>query len=264
MDGHLGNPELLKPKESTRRIGRQVHLVAECASTNDLALNGGAEASDGDLYFTEYQTAGRGRLGRTWRGPRGASVLCSVRLVEAYDPARWVRLSLAAGIAVQEAIRQSASVSAWLKWPNDVMIGDRKVAGVLIETRPLADATHLVAVGVGINCLQHRGHFEPEPGDSATSLEIESEAAIDRRDVARHLIASLDCWLDRRRLEDPELLKEEWCRRSRTIGSRVRLRSGDREYAGHVLDLDPDGGILVALDEGGQRLFCPLTTSTLA
>ena len=151
MDAELGNPEFLKPKESTRRIGRHVQLIAECASTNDLALNGGAGASDGDVYFAEFQTAGRGRLGRTWRGPRGASLLCSVRLVEAYDRARWVRLSLAAGIAVQEAIRQSASVSAWLKWPNDVMIGDRKVAGILIETRPLRDSTHLVesrAVGI--------------------------------------------------------------------------------------------------------------------
>jgi BirA family biotin operon repressor/biotin-[acetyl-CoA-carboxylase] ligase len=177
--------------------------------------------------------------------------------------ARWVHLSLAAGIAVHDAVRQASAVSAMLRWPNDLMVGDRKLAGILIEARPHRADLHVAAVGVGINCLQHRGHFPPELRDRATSLDLESREPIDRREVVRRLIAALDYWLDPAVLVAPQRLKDEWCGRSRLIGSRVRLREQERVYEGIAVDLDPNAGILVALDEGGQRLFCPLTTSSL-
>ncbi|UCG32407.1 MAG: biotin--[acetyl-CoA-carboxylase] ligase [Phycisphaerales bacterium] len=238
-------------------------MVSECTSTNDLALQGSGEGGDGEVFLAERQTAGRGRLGRRWEAPRASSVLCSVRLLEKYSVARWVHLSLAAGIAVHDAVRQAAAVSATLRWPNDLMVGDRKLAGILIEARPHRANLHVAAVGVGINCLQHRGHFPPELRGRATSLDMESSQPIDRREVVRCLIAALDHWLDPEVLTDPQRLKDEWCGRSRLIGLRVRLRERDRVYEGIVVDLDPNAGILVALDEGVQRLFCPLTTSSL-
>jgi len=118
-------------------------------------------------------------------------------------------------------------------------------------------------VGIGINCLQHPAHFGPDISAQATSLDMESAEPIDRRRLARSLVASLDHWFAPDRLDEPGVLKDAWCRLSRTIGSRIRLRSEGREYAGHVLDLDPNAGILVSLDVGTQKLFCPLTTSTI-
>jgi BirA family biotin operon repressor/biotin-[acetyl-CoA-carboxylase] ligase len=174
-----------------------------------------------------------------------------------------VHLSLAAGIAVHEAVRQASAVSATLRWPNDLMVADRKLAGILIEAKPHREGLHIAAVGVGINCLQHRGHFPPELQGRATSLDLESGEPIDRREVVRCLVAALDRWLDPEALTDAHRLKDEWCGRSRSIGARVRLREHDHVYEGIVVDLDPDAGILVALDEGVQRLFCPLTTSSL-
>lgn len=259
----LGPAEELKPPFPTKRVGRRIVVVSECTSTNDLALQRPEQGGDGEVFLAERQTAGRGRLGRRWEAPRASSVLCSVRLLEKYSVARWVRLSLAAGIAVHDAVRQASAVSPTLKWPNDLMVGDRKLAGILIEAKPHRAGLHIAAVGLGINCLQHRGHFPPELRDRATSLDLESQEPIDRREVVRCLIAALDQWLDADALADPQRLKDEWCGRSRLIGCRVRLRAQDRVYEGIVVDLDPDAGILVALDEGVQKLFCPLTTSSL-
>ena len=259
----LGHPEELKPPRPTKRVGRRIVTLAECTSTNDLALAELDRTRDGDVFLAEYQTAGRGRLGNRWEAPRAGSILLSVRLVEQYSTARWARLSLAAGIAVHDAVRRAAGVLATLKWPNDVLVGAKKLAGILIEAKPHQGDTHLAAVGIGINCLQHRGHFPPELRDRATSLDLESDQPVDRREVVRCLIAALDRWLDPQALAEPQRLKDEWCRRSRLIGSRLRLRESNKIYSGIVVDLDPDAGILVALDEGAQRLFCPLTTATL-
>ena len=263
MDLPLARVDELKPPWPTTRIGRRIVVVAECSSTNDLALAESDQARDGDVFLAEYQSAGRGRLGTRWVAPRAGSVLCSVRLIEQYSAARWARLSLAAGIAVHDAIKIAAGLVTDLKWPNDVLVGARKLAGVLIETRPCRGEIHLAAVGIGINCLQHRRHFPPELRERATSLDLETDHPVDRREVVRHLIAALDRWLAPATLAEPQRLKDEWCHRSRLIGSRVRLRESGRFYSGVVVDLDPDAGILVALDEGAQRLFCPLTTSTL-
>jgi len=259
----LGRPEELKPPQPTKRVGRRIIIRDQCSSTNDLALAELGEAGDGYVFLAEYQSAGRGRLGRRWLAPRAGAILLSVRILERYSPARWARLSLAAGIAVHDAVRQAANVTATLEWPNDVLVGPKKLAGVLIEAKPYDADTHVAAVGIGVNCLQHRGHFPPEWRDQATSLDLESDQPIDRREVVRCLIAALDHWLAPLALAKPQHLKDEWCRRSRLIGSRLRLREANQVYRGVVVDLDPDAGILVTLDEGGQRLFCPLTTSTL-
>ncbi len=256
----LGSAEQLLPNEPLRRLGRRVVVVPDAVSTNDLALGETAPDSDGFVYLAEMQTAGRGRLGTDWHAPRGASVLCSVRLVESGAAPRCVRMSLAAGIAVHEAILRATDVRPTLKWPNDVLVGQRKLAGVLIETRLLDGERHAVAVGVGINCLQHEGHFPPELRDRATSLDIESGAAINRRRVVRELLRELDEWLAAEHLDQGEVLRHEWMARGMAFGTHVALLNAGRVYHGTMLDLDADAGLLVSLEGGGRRWFCPLTT----
>ena len=261
MSGLLGPAEGLLPEHPLCRVGTRIHVVRQTTSTNDLALheNDGADDGDGYVYLAEKQTAGRGRRGHHWHAPHGAAVLCSVRLIEPARAEGHSRMSVAAGLAVHQAIMSASDVRPVLDWPNDVLVGNRKLAGVLVEARPLDHTRHVVAVGVGINCLQQTAHFPPELRDQATSLERESRLPIDRREVVRALLAALDYWLAAQRTGDAALLAREWMARSRTIGSSVRVPSNGQVRTGVVVDLDPEAGLLVSLTGGERRWFCPPT-----
>src|SRR5262249_37186740 len=159
--------------------------LAECDSTNAVALEAIARerhAADGLVVFTEFQTAGRGRLGRNWHAPRGASLLLTA--VICGEPSAAPRLMLAAGIAVCDAIHEATGINAELNWPNDVGVLGRKLAGILIESVRFADGVAAHAVGIGLNCLQTAAHFPPELRDRATSLEMESTQPVNRVSVA--------------------------------------------------------------------------------
>ncbi len=247
-----------------RRIGRRITVLSETESTNDVALaDDGGE--DGLAVFAEYQTRGRGRLGRRWSSPRGASVLCSVRLLDcprtaqsSFGPAV---LTLAAGVAVCDAAASAApDLSPTLRWPNDVVVNGKKLAGVLIEScwRPGGRAC---AIGIGVNCLQQRGHFERDLGGLATSLEAESRHPICRLTVARRLLVELDRWL----ADPPDLtaLRQAWLDRAEPLGQHIHVRQGGDDFLGTTVDLDPTAGLIVQLDGGGRRAFDPATTTLL-
>jgi BirA family transcriptional regulator, biotin operon repressor / biotin---[acetyl-CoA-carboxylase] ligase len=289
---HLLSPEQLLSGWTPRRVGRRVVVLPEATSTNSVALEMAAQPdADGLAVFAEYQTGGRGRLGRTWASPRGASVLCSVALLSSEigqpdasphvltpDPGT---LTLLAAVAGCEAIRQTTEVVPTIKWPNDLQVAGRKVAGILIESRP-APGGRIWVVGIGINCLQHEGHFPPELRAQATSLEIESHQPVDRAGLARTLLQRLDAWLApaaggscRHTGETPvphnevtarhaEAVHRAWLEHAEPIGQRVRLRREGREFGGHVLAVDPSGGLIVQCDEGGREWFDPLLTTLLS
>lgn len=248
----------------TRRVGRTVVVLEQVGSTNDAAL-AAAEGDDADglAVFAESQTAGRGRLGRQWVSPRGASVMCSVLLIEPqsaeglpYDPGV---LTLAAGVATCDAVGSTANdVHPVIRWPNDILVRERKLAGILIESRPLLGARAYV-IGIGINCLQHEAHFDDTLRDIATSLEAESCYPVSRLPVAQRLLVELDRWLATRR-KGPAL-RRAWLDRTEPLGQHIHLRQAGHEYVGRTIDIDPTAGLVVQLDGGGRRVFDPATTS---
>ena len=187
--------------------------------------------------------------------------MCSVALRMAADRSVEASLVLAAPVAVCEAVRGCIERTPAIHWPNDVTIGSKKLAGVLVESRSVSSGIRACAVGIGLNCLQHRSHFPPELRERATSLEIESRLAIDRVAVARALLERLDHWLAAERLEDRAGLVASWHSWSDLSGQRVCLRQDGRVYEGVAIDLDLEAGLLVELDSGGRRLFDPHTTS---
>jgi BirA family biotin operon repressor/biotin-[acetyl-CoA-carboxylase] ligase len=169
------------------RFGRPYTYVERCASTQRL-LDG---APEGAVVVTDEQTEGRGRLGRTWHAPAGSSLLFSIVLVPPVAAERLPELSLVAGAAVAGAIAEQTGLAPAIKHPNDVLIGGRKVAGVLAEA-----AEGRVVLGIGINVSQ--GESELPPGVEATSLRL-AGAAADRSEllatVLAHLEARYDEWV---------------------------------------------------------------------
>ncbi len=156
--------EGIRHRAGTRTIGRLLEVHEELPSTNAAALQrAGDAAHHGLVVFAEHQSAGRGRLNRAWHSPRGASILCSAVLFLDCRSVAGRGLPLWSAMAVRDALWESCNVNALIKWPNDLVVGNKKISGILIEARQLDHARWSYVVGVGINCLQHRGHF-PGPG----------------------------------------------------------------------------------------------------
>jgi BirA family biotin operon repressor/biotin-[acetyl-CoA-carboxylase] ligase len=215
-------------------------------------------------------------MGRSWASPRGASLLFSVLLREreagqgeageGEAPAEPrvsgpVALPLLAAIACRDGIAAASDVSPLLHWPNDLYVGARKLGGILIETRPISGFGQAFIIGVGINCLQKPAHFTPELRARATSLEIESRAAVQREVVAAAVLNELEAWIGAPQRYSAAVLREAWLSRAAPLGQRVRLREDGVEYVGCIVDLDPAAGIVVQLERGGRRSFAAARTT---
>jgi BirA family biotin operon repressor/biotin-[acetyl-CoA-carboxylase] ligase len=249
----------------TRRIGRRISVLSEADSTNLYALDvlaaeAGDEA-DGRVVFAEHQTAGRGRLGNTWLSPRGASLLFTVLLCEDETRVSPTRLVMAAAVAVVEGISEATHVEPVIRWPNDVYVGNKKLAGILVELRTVADCVHAIAVGVGVNCLQQVSHFPAEIRDRATSLELETAQPVDRVAVARAILRHMDRTFADHGGAGDDRLAADWQAHSADLGTRVRLAHGGETFVGMVTDVHPQTGLLLQLDTGVRRAFDPATTT---
>ena len=249
------------------RVGRIVRCVGDTASTNDLAWQAadeGPAAADGLAVFAEHQSSGRGRRGSRWLAPPHSSVLCSVLVWLPDLSGRGAIFTRAASLAVAEAIEDQCRLEVGIKWPNDLVIEDRKVAGILVESRPAWAGVGPVAIGVGINCHQGEESFPSEIRPYAASLAMFGED-VDRTLLARACLERLDQVIGR--IADPAGIAEIQRRvdaRCRTIGRRICVREGDSTYAGEVVDLDPDYGLVLRLADGSVRVFAAMTTHVVA
>ncbi len=251
----------------TRRIGRHILVLPEVSSTNSYALETLADevgtAADGHVVFAEYQTAGRGRLGRAWQSPRGAGLTFTVLLCEDGARTPGARLVMTTAVAVVAGIEEATDVAPVIRWPNDVYVEDRKLAGILLEVRTLKGAVRATAIGIGVNCLQHAAHFPPEIRDRATSLELQASQPVDRAAIAQAILRQLDARLaDGCPISDDQL-SADWRAHTADIGAHVTLRQEGHTFSGRILDVHPHAGLLLQLDTGARRQFDPQTTTRL-
>lgn len=221
----------------------EVRLVMATPSTNgDVAAAARAGAAAGLVVVAESQTAGRGRLDRSWQAPARSGLTFSVLLRPGVPRSRWAWLPLLAGLAVADAVRAVGLLDATVKWPNDVLVAHRKLAGVLAEV--VDDA---VVVGLGIN-VSLRADELPVP--SATSLALAGSATTDRDTVLRATLRSLERrygqWV-----EGASALGAEYRSASATIGRQVRVElPGARSLEGEAADVDGAGRLVVRAPDG--------------
>lgn len=232
---------------------RPVHYFESVESTNTLALAMGQDgAATGTVLVAEGQAKGRGRLGKAWASPTGTGLYATVLLRPAIPLAQLARLTLAAGLAVARAIDEVGGVSSAIKWPNDVLIGDRKVAGVLAECSLTSGAPPLVALGVGINLTTRREQFPPEIGARATSLLEGCGKHIPKGLMLTALLRWLELMLSRLEQGDFTEILQEWRGRDATVGKRLAWLVSDGRTV-HGVSLGPDQeGLLVIRDSDGQ------------
>jgi BirA family biotin operon repressor/biotin-[acetyl-CoA-carboxylase] ligase len=242
------------PLLNTHDLGQALHSAEVLPSTNDRAKElAEAGAVHGEVVIAESQTAGRGRRGRTWSSPSGRNLYMSVVLRPQLPPQRAPELTLVASIAACDACRQ-AGVEASIKWPNDILVDGRKVAGILTELSADPDAVHWVVLGIGVNLNAAEADFPEEIRDAATSLAIERGQPVPRALFAAALISILEQWIDTHASEGFAPIREAWRSRSCTLGWEVRVDADGGEVVGVAEDVDETGALLVRTATGLTRL----------
>jgi BirA family biotin operon repressor/biotin-[acetyl-CoA-carboxylase] ligase len=242
------------PLLNTHDLGQTLHCSDELPSTNDRARElAEAGAVHGEVVVAESQTAGRGRRGRAWSSPAGRNLYMSVILRPQLPPQRAPELTLVASLAACDACRQ-AGVEAGIKWPNDVLIDGRKVAGILTELSAEPDAVHWVVLGIGVNLNATPGDFPEELRELATSLSIERGQPVPRALFAAALLSILEEWLDVHAADGFGPIREAWRARSCTLGREVQVDADGGELAGVAEDIDESGALIVRTRSGLSRV----------
>jgi BirA family biotin operon repressor/biotin-[acetyl-CoA-carboxylase] ligase len=245
------DPDKIAANLKTVRVGRRIVVHDRTASTNDVAAEYAKNPdNDGIAVFAEEQTAGRGRMGSSWQSRHGESLLFSIALVGSAPAGEM--LSLATAVATAEALGLIGGRHAQIKWPNDVLLNGRKVAGILVESK--RQRPEVFVTGIGINCHQSRESFPPELQDIATSIDIESSSRCDRTTLAKRILTSLDTWWAMAQT-DPKRVLETWGQFSTQLGHRLAVLFNGRRFTGHCIGVDPTKGLILQLDRGGVRMF---------
>ncbi len=254
---HLGYkfeaaPDKLLPHEvqfglKTKTMGQKVVSFESVGSTMDetfrLAMDG---APEGTVVCAETQSKGRGRLGRSWVSPKGKGLYFSILLRPKFAPSQMAQLTLMTAVALSEAVERAAGVKADIKWPNDLLVGNRKLAGILTELRAEMDQVKFVVVGIGINVNADAKFLVPE----ATSLKIETGKTLGRVALLQEILRSFEAWYGRIERNGFAAVLDQWKSRAGTLKRRVRVTDAAGVVEGIAFDLDTDGGLLIRQDSG--------------
>jgi BirA family transcriptional regulator, biotin operon repressor / biotin---[acetyl-CoA-carboxylase] ligase len=255
----------------TRRLGQSVRCLSQVDSTNAalwrLVERGAAE---GTVLIADAQTAGRGRLGKTWFSPPGVNLHLSILLTPPIQLHEARLLTLIGSLAVADAI-EAEGATAQVKWPNDVLVADKKVAGVLADVKTLERRVHHLILGIGINVNINRRSITQLFGDAAagaTSLYEVLGHEVDRARLAARLLENLEKHYFAFLASGKAGVLQEWRRRS-FLGCRVQIKEEDIRVEGIALDLDNQGCLVVLLDGGAtvrvrEGEVMPLGTRTAA
>lgn len=249
-------PEILRPLVRGTIFASHLHHFYKIGSTNTAAMSAASDgAPEGTTFLAEEQTAGRGRGSNSWQSPRSTGIYCSVVLRPALPPSDVLVLSLAAGLAVHAAIQQVDSrVNPDLKWPNDVLIGGKKVCGILTEMNAEATRVRHVVVGLGVNVNQTG--FPKEL--SATSLLLATGSEWSRVELTAALLKSLDREF-RELIEDPDardsILHRFGEHSSWVLGKNVRIEENGSSFEGTTEGLDQRGFLQVRTQRGVQTVL---------
>jgi BirA family biotin operon repressor/biotin-[acetyl-CoA-carboxylase] ligase len=247
--------EEIARKLTSRWLGKQLHYYQDLDSTNRMAQQLARQgATEGTVVVAERQLSGRGRQGRAWHSPAGVGLYCSLILRPALPPNQIQLLTLAVAVAVVRTIAAQTLISPKIKWPNDILIGEKKVAGILTEAEAAAERIAHVVVGVGINV----NHTAAELGSGlealATSLRLEVGHSMPRAALAVQLFVELETWYERLKGRDSSAILEEWRRHAATLGRRVRVLLGQTTVEGTALDVTREGALVLEARDGSRTV----------
>ena len=243
--------DLLARLGKTKIVGRDIKVFEQTTSTNDivekLARDG---VKEGVVVFAESQTKGRGRLGRKWISPARRGLWFSILLRPDLRPQETTQLTVVSATALRRAIESETGLKPEIKWPNDILIGGKKVAGILTELSAELDKVRYIILGIGIDVNLDVNEFPADLKKTATSLKIETGETVSRAELATTTLRELDFDYARIGGGKFQAVADEWESGCATIGKNVTVHIGDRKIRGRAESLDDDGALLIRTEHG--------------
>jgi BirA family transcriptional regulator, biotin operon repressor / biotin---[acetyl-CoA-carboxylase] ligase len=266
--------EAIARARRSARLGRPVIFFERVGSTNDVAYRqAAAGAAEGLLVVADEQTAGRGRMGRSWWAPKGASLLFSLLLRPAIPPARAGQLTMCLGLGAVEGIERVTGLRPALKWPNDLLLDGRKLGGMLAALRTAGDQVEYAVLGLGLNV----NAVPPDLAATSICLSTVLGRGVDRVELLAEILARCEAWYERvlaaeakvvpepRANADPSMPRDlggswkpeagepihaAWAARLDTLGRDVTISTAEGQLNGRAVGVSPEGALLVEREDG--------------
>ncbi len=238
---------------NTKFIAKKIHYFDYLASTMDLAMQLGIQlAANGTLVLAESQTKGRGRLGRSWFSPKHKGIYLSLILRPKISPSASPVLTLLAAVSICEAVKKITGLDAQIKWPNDIFIHNKKIAGILTEMNAEVDKVNFVVIGIGLNVNNDKKSLIAQ----ATSLKEQTGQPINRVILLQELLRKIENNYSLLEDRGAQVIIDKWRSFSLTLGRRVKIYCQDKHIEGAAVDIDQDGALLIRKDSGlTQKVF---------
>lgn len=254
----IKTPNLLLPYEikrglKTNFMGHDIHYFNEVDSTNEVAKYLAEEgAEDGTVVVAEIQNKGKGRRGKTWISPPGG-IWMSVILRPEIPPHRASQLTLVTGVVVAKTIKEELNIDVGIKWPNDILIGKKKVCGILTEVNATLDKVNYLVVGIGIDMNVDVPMLPSDLQKGATSLKNELDTEINGALLVQRFLQNFEnIYNDFKDGKFPEIL-DEWRAMSSTIGTSVEVRTRGKRVQGYAVGINKEGILIIEMEDGSLR-----------
>lgn len=254
----VSRPDLLLPQEiqrglSTNYIGKEIYYFPELKSTNiiakEKALHGAEEIGEGTLIIAERQSAGKGRLGRKWFSPVGG-IWLSIILYPQLSPSYISRITLMTAVVAVKAIKICTQIESQIKWPNDILINEKKVCGILTEMSAELDIINWVVVGIGINVnLDHR-EFPEDIQENTISLKEVSGKEVLRVKLVQTFLQEFEKYYEILKRREFSSILKEWKLYSHTLGRKIRVETEEKIITGEAVDINEEGALILKKEDG--------------
>ncbi len=255
-------PDLLTPEAldhilNTQLVGKKIYYYTSLDSTNYEAHRlASRKTEEGTVIFAEEQTSGRGRRNRVWHSPPGQGIWMSILFYPtAHLPSAMSSFTAAAATMVTTALRQETSLPVTIKWPNDLMLHNKKIGGILSEIKMEPEAVHYIILGIGINVNQHKNDFPKELKSIATSLHTESGIKFKRQYLCASILKHIDRGYPLFLEKGFYPFKQNWKEYNMTLGNYVTINLGNEYTEGYASDIDDNGSLIVTDTKQVERRF---------
>ena len=231
-------------------IGREIFFYDTVGSTNTVALELAEGTNEGAVVISDSQERGRGRLGRSWVSPPGLNIYMSIILRPRITPDQVTLITLLSAVACAHAMRKTTGLAIAVKWPNDLMVADKKLGGILTEIKTTTKEVVCAVIGIGINVNMQAGDFPEEIRVSATSVKNETGQSFLRERIVSEILNETDRWYRVLNSGQKQEIISEWQRLTSTLGRQVLVTAGQEKYTGLAEAIDDGGILLIRLPTG--------------